>query len=70
VNLKKIMADKNISQYKLEKISGVSQAHISRIVNGLMQPTAPIIKKLASALDVTADELLEDEQAATLPRTG
>lgn len=57
--------------YRLSKDSGVSYSHIWDIANGISNPTLPIAQKLAAALDVTIDELIGDnQQAATLPRTG
>lgn len=70
MNLKAIMANKKISQYRLAKLSGVSQSHISRLERDMRQPSIVIAQKLAAALGVTITELIGDNQQPTLPRTG
>ena len=49
---------KNISQSKLAKDSGVSQAQISRLLSGEQHPGLLTLTKLATALGVTIPELL------------
>lgn len=44
---------------KLEAISGVSRATISRIENGTANPTIDVLCKLAAALGVTLDALVQ-----------
>jgi len=62
MKLQEIMNDKKATQNSLAKASGVSQAHISRILAGKMQPTLPVIQKLAAALDVSISELVGEGQ--------
>jgi transcriptional regulator with XRE-family HTH domain len=45
----------------LAKLSGVSTATISRIENGAVDPKASVIRKLATALEVSMDELVPEE---------
>lgn len=52
---------RNWSQTRLAEKSGVSQTYISELEAGKKQPTIPIIKKLAAALGVTVQELLDDK---------
>ena len=68
-NLKPIMDKQDITGYELAKRTNVSTSHISDIINGKKQPTLPIAKRIADALGVTIDELIDDQQPM-LPRTG
>ncbi len=57
-----------ITQPELADRSGVMVATISRIENGLQQPRIPTVRKLAKALGVEADELIDWQSEA--PETG
>lgn len=63
-NLKKIRADKNISQGGLAKLINVHASHISRYERNLTSPTIEVAKKIANALEVSTDTLVygSDEQ--------
>lgn len=60
--LKRIMKEKNVSIYRLSKLTGLRDAGLGRIVNGksryILLDTAA---RIALALDVSVDELLLDE---------
>lgn len=60
--LKRIMKEKNVSVYRLSKLTGLRDAGLGRIVNGksryILLDTAA---RIAMALDVGVDELLLDE---------
>lgn len=59
-NLKEYRKKRNMSQIELAKQSGVSQAQISYIEAGhKINPGIVTIKKLADALDVTMDQIIE-----------
>ena len=58
MNLKKLRENRELTQYKLSKISGIPQPSIFRIEKGLQNPGADIVIKLCDALGCTADELL------------
>lgn len=59
-NLKHHRMAKNWSQQELAEISGVSQAQISYIENGKKKnPGVITLKKLADALGVSVEELIE-----------
>ena len=49
-----------ISQYKLSRLSGVSQAHISLIEAGKKNPTIDLLEQLCDALQITITQLLSD----------
>jgi transcriptional regulator with XRE-family HTH domain len=57
-NLKKIRQDKGLSQLKLSKLSGVAQSSISEIESGKSNPNISTLRKLASVLEISLDELL------------
>lgn len=42
----------------------VSTEHLRRVEAGISVPTAPLLKAIADALNVTVDDLLDDEQPA------
>ncbi len=58
LNIYQIREEKGLSQIELAKRSGVSQAFISQIEKGEKVPTVFIAKKLATALDITVDEMI------------
>jgi transcriptional regulator with XRE-family HTH domain len=61
--LKKAMAERNISQAELSVLTGIGRSSISQYLSGKNQPKDATIKKLAEALDCSADYLkglLED----------
>ena len=57
-NLKKIRADKNISQGGLAKLINVHASHISRYERNLTSPTIEVAKTIANALEVSIDVLV------------
>lgn len=63
-NLKKIRADKDISQGDLAKMIDVHATHISIYERNLTSPTIDVAKKIADALEVSTDALIygSDEQ--------
>lgn len=52
---------KGWSQQRLSEELGVNQPHVSQIENDHRRPSAFLVRKLAYALDVTAEELLLGE---------
>jgi len=48
--LKKIRLEKNITQMKLSKMTGIDQSDISRIENGCNNPSIEYLQKIATAL--------------------
>lgn len=51
---------RGLTQQQLCELVGVHVSHISNYENGRSQPTLDTIRRLALALDVTADELVFD----------
>lgn len=72
LNIGKIMAQKCVSQKELERRTGITQANISRIVNGKAQPNNKTIARIADALEVEIYELYEApaQQFISCPHCG
>ena len=58
-NLKRIRTSKGISQGDIARSLEVSRGFVSNIENGKTNPTLTTIAKLAKAVNVSANELLE-----------
>ena len=59
--IKRIRKDKGMSQAEMADMTGIHKAHFSRIERVKFQPSIDLLKKMAKALDVTTDYLLNDE---------
>ncbi len=59
--LRRIRAEKGLTMDTLEERAGVSKRTISEIERGVRTPHTLTLAKLANALEVDLDELLEDE---------
>lgn len=56
-----IMNEKNITMYKLWKLSGIAQSTISNIINNDgVNPKSDTLSKFASVLDCSIDEFFDD----------
>jgi len=59
-NVKQILEEKNISMYRLSKITGISSSYISEMISGKYNnPSADILQKLSTALGVSVTKLLK-----------
>lgn len=60
--IREILEEKNITMYKLSKISKVSKATLSRIMSGSnIEPRISTLIKIASALDIKLEDLISVE---------
>ena len=59
--LREIRRRKNLSQAEMGKILGLHYTHISRYERGVSKPTVESLKRIAEALEVTTDYLIEDK---------
>jgi transcriptional regulator with XRE-family HTH domain len=59
-NLRKFRAQKRLSQRALDAISGIDHGMISRMENGQVNVTLNTLTILAAALQITAYELIID----------
>jgi transcriptional regulator with XRE-family HTH domain len=57
----------NISQYKLAKLSGISQAGLSDIELGKKQPTVQTLEKILQALNVSWADFFSSESPSMPP---
>ena len=57
--LRTLRKQKNLSQTELGQQAGLHYTHIGRFERGLSRPGGDTLKRLADALDVTGDYLLE-----------
>lgn len=53
--------------YWLSQESGISQATLSRVLNGQMNPTIKMVEKIANGLGVHASVLLTIEEDESVP---
>lgn len=61
-NLKKILDLRKLTQTELARMSGVKQVTISRIIAGRHEPGITQIEKIAKALHISVDELLDSKK--------
>lgn len=57
-NIESVLRRKGWSRYRLAKVSGISEATISNIMNEKHEPGLSIIVTLATALGVSANRLI------------
>lgn len=58
-NIVKLRAQKGLSQEDLAGAADVNRGYISRIENGHVAFSVPVLLKIAKALDVNVEELLK-----------
>ena len=61
IRLREVRERMFVTQVELAERSGISRANISRLENGLQRPRISTVRKLAAALGVEPDELIEWE---------
>lgn len=59
--IKQIMKSKNISEYRLAKLSGLSQSTISNIFNRNTAPTIPTIEAICNGLGISMSQFFADD---------
>lgn len=60
--IKNIRLNKNISIYKLSKITGINRSYLTQLENNKkFNPTLKVVYKIANALDVKVDDLFYSE---------
>jgi transcriptional regulator with XRE-family HTH domain len=57
--LRTLRKQKDLSQTELGQLAGLHYTHIGRFERGASRPSGDTLKRLADALDVTSDYLLE-----------
>lgn len=56
-NIYKMIRQKNITQSELAQIVGIEQTYLSLIINRKITPTAPLMMRIANALEVPMEYL-------------
>ena len=65
MRLKEIRTAKGLSQYRLAKITGITQTYISKMErNDQKSAGYEVLKKLSLALGVSIEELMESKETA------
>lgn len=62
INIKELRKEKGLAQEKLALEAGVDRTLVSKIERVLANPSLEIITKLANALGVSVNRLLEDKK--------
>ena len=65
MNLKKIRTEKGITQEELANKVGILNTSICNYEIGIREPNLETLKKLASVLECTVDELLAEDEMET-----
>ena len=60
MNLEKLRKEKNLTQTEVAEICGLKLPAYNHYENGRREPSIEILRKLATALDCTVDELIGD----------
>lgn len=61
--IKQLMEIKNITEYRLAKLSGLSQSTISNIFNRNTAPTIPTIEAICNGLGISMSQFFSDDDA-------
>ena len=64
MNLEKIRTEKRMTQASIAEKIGVTSQAICNYEKGIREPNIDTIKKIATVLDCTVDELLADPEEA------
>ena len=67
--IEKLMKQRNWSQKDLAKNSGITEASVSRYINGERKPRVDIVINFAKAFGVSTDYLLYDDDEADKKRS-
>lgn len=59
-NIRNIILDKGMLQYRVAELAGVEESRLSKIINGRAKITEDELQRLAGVLNVTVEELKAD----------
>lgn len=60
-NIKEMLEARNMTQYRLAKISGISAPYICELIKGKYKnPSMEVLKALSKALGVSISKLMKD----------
>ena len=60
--LKEYLEENKLSWAKFGEMVGVSDAMVGYLIKGFKQPSIALLKRIATVMECSADELLCDEQ--------
>ena len=61
-NIKRLLIENDLNQAELAKKTGLSEATISRYINGSRLPAARVTSKLTKALNCSYNDLFEEKK--------
>lgn len=61
--IKNLMKQKGVTEYKLSKLSGLSQSTISNIFNRNTEPTIPTLEAICNGLGISMAQFFFDESS-------
>jgi transcriptional regulator with XRE-family HTH domain len=67
--LKEVRTRQGMTQQQLAESAGINTAQVSHLETDRQEPSARMIRKLAEALNCSADELLWEVKATHLPKS-
>jgi len=60
-NLKEVLEERDMSQYRLAKISGISSSYICELIGGKYKnPTMEVLIALSKALGISVSKLIKE----------
>ena len=59
-NLRKLMAERDMSAKQFSRASGINHASVYDYLNGRHEPNCPMLRRIRATLGCTWDELLGD----------
>jgi transcriptional regulator with XRE-family HTH domain len=65
--IRKARIDKGWKQQDLQQATGLSQTYLSQIERDKVDPRISIVKRIAAALGVSIDQLVETSESEPLP---
>ena len=65
-NLLKVLEEKHVTQQQLADAIGISNVSVNRYISGERNPSAETVAKMAQALGVSTDTLLESEKSSSI----
>ena len=63
MRIKELMKAKNITEYRLAKLSGLSQSTLSNLFNRNTAPTIPTVEAICAGLGITLAQFFCDDSA-------
>jgi transcriptional regulator with XRE-family HTH domain len=65
--IRKLRRDLDLTQAELGERAGIDPRNLTRYENDKLRPSVPVLQRIASALSVAVDDLVESERPAETP---